>query len=157
MGWNVHMMTSYLLMMTFLTNGIQTLQHRWKKCVICSHSLWVSWSVHEIMNRLLYLGAIMYMCIAMSMFLWVCMWIGVVCMYVCMYVCACKCVGTQIASLSMDVCLKRIAKQGQQILIDDKIGREGFLERGERINSFMSFINSNLWHQYGQKIRVSFF
>ena len=27
------MMTSYLLSMTFFTNGIQAQQHQWKKCV----------------------------------------------------------------------------------------------------------------------------
>ena len=30
--WKVHMMTSCLLLLTFLTNGIQSLQHQWKKC-----------------------------------------------------------------------------------------------------------------------------
>ena len=32
--WKVHVMISYLLLITFLTNGIQTLQ-QWKKCVDC--------------------------------------------------------------------------------------------------------------------------
>ena len=32
-GWKVHMVMSYLLLKTFLTNGIQALQYRWKKCV----------------------------------------------------------------------------------------------------------------------------
>ena len=30
-GWKIHMMTSYLLL-AFLTNEIQTLQHQSKKC-----------------------------------------------------------------------------------------------------------------------------
>ena len=33
--WKVHIKMSYLQLMTFLTNGIQALQHRWKK--------WVNW------------------------------------------------------------------------------------------------------------------
>ena len=33
--WKIHMMTSYLWLMTFLINGIQALQHQWKKCVDC--------------------------------------------------------------------------------------------------------------------------
>ena len=32
-GWKVHMKTSHLLLMIFLTNEIQALQHQWKKCV----------------------------------------------------------------------------------------------------------------------------
>ena len=32
-GWRVHIMASYLLLMTFLINRIQALQHWWKKCV----------------------------------------------------------------------------------------------------------------------------
>ena len=32
---NIHIMTSYLLLMTFLTNRIQILQQRWQKCVDC--------------------------------------------------------------------------------------------------------------------------
>ena len=32
-SWKVHMITSYLLLMNFFNNGIQALQHRWKKCV----------------------------------------------------------------------------------------------------------------------------
>ena len=31
-GWKIQLMTSYLLLMTFLTNGVQARQHRWKKC-----------------------------------------------------------------------------------------------------------------------------
>ena len=31
--WKVHMMTSYLLLKTFLVNGIKILQHQLKKCV----------------------------------------------------------------------------------------------------------------------------
>ena len=34
-SWKVHVMTSYLLLMTFLTNKIQVLQHQWKKYVDC--------------------------------------------------------------------------------------------------------------------------
>ena len=33
MGWKVHRMTSYLLLMTFFTNVIQALQLRWRKCL----------------------------------------------------------------------------------------------------------------------------
>ena len=36
LDWKVLMMTSYLLLMTFLTNGIQVLQHRWKNWVTAS-------------------------------------------------------------------------------------------------------------------------
>ena len=32
-GWKVHMIISYLLLMTFLINGIQALQRYWKKCM----------------------------------------------------------------------------------------------------------------------------
>ena len=32
-GWKAYMMTPYLLLMTFLINGIQAQQHWWKKCV----------------------------------------------------------------------------------------------------------------------------
>ena len=32
-GNEVHMMTSYLLLMTFWTNGVKEQQHQWKKCV----------------------------------------------------------------------------------------------------------------------------
>ena len=31
--WKVHRGMSYLLLMTFFTNGIQVLQHQWKECV----------------------------------------------------------------------------------------------------------------------------
>ena len=34
-SWKVYMMTSYLQLMTFLTNGIQALKHWWKKCEKC--------------------------------------------------------------------------------------------------------------------------
>ena len=32
-GWKVHMIASYLPLMNFLTNGIQAVQHCWKKFV----------------------------------------------------------------------------------------------------------------------------
>ena len=56
------MMTSYLLLITFLTNGIQTLQYLWWNCVECkedyveklnliwSHSIRVSWSAYELFS-----------------------------------------------------------------------------------------------------------
>ena len=33
MGWKVYRLMSYLLLMKFLTNGIQALQQQWKMCV----------------------------------------------------------------------------------------------------------------------------
>ena len=38
-GWKVHTMTSYLQLMTVLTNGIQAQQHWWKKCEDVVHSI----------------------------------------------------------------------------------------------------------------------
>ena len=54
--WNVRWLMLYLLLMTFLTNGIQAQQYQWKYCVdckkvndhICSHSWRLSWSAYEI-------------------------------------------------------------------------------------------------------------
>ena len=64
-SWKVHMMKSYLLLITFLTNVIQALQHRWNKCVDCKedyvkkytsfghiHSMKVSWSADELFTDL---------------------------------------------------------------------------------------------------------
>ena len=37
--------------------------------------------------------------------------------------------------------IKRIAKLGSQILIDDELEREGFLDGDERVSFLMSIIN----------------
>ena len=58
-GWKVHAMMSYLLLMNFLTNEIQALQHQrgpqWGLCLkinlIQSHSMSVSFSAYRLFRR----------------------------------------------------------------------------------------------------------
>ena len=59
-GWKIHMMISYPLLMTFLTSRIQALQHHvcepqgvicWKINLIWSHSMRVSWSASELFTQ----------------------------------------------------------------------------------------------------------
>ena len=67
--WKVHIMTSPVD--DFLTNGVQTLQQQWKKCVdckedcgkinlICLLSMRVSWSVYELFSQLMYINIYIY-------------------------------------------------------------------------------------------------
>ena len=37
--WKIHMMSSYLLLMDFLTHEIKALQHCWKKCMDCKENM----------------------------------------------------------------------------------------------------------------------
>ena len=70
-GWKVHTMMLYLLLMTFFTNGIQARQLKvcghegglcWKIILICSPSLKVSWSAYELFIRPLYIWNVVMHC-----------------------------------------------------------------------------------------------